>query len=117
MSENKLVIESIKVNFKFLEYTDLKAIFSLDFGDFVIRGWRISKSKYKKIESENDESTDLWIVPPSYQEKGGKYHPMFFIPNKELWEQLEAYILQKYHEASEEQMKKRFEIKEQEIEF
>lgn len=108
MSENKMEVENIKVGCKIIDYGELKAICSLDFGDFVIRGFRISRSKFDKTEGSAEPGNSLWVVPPSYQEKGGKYHPMFFIPDKELWKQLEAHILKKYNETSEEQMKKRF---------
>lgn len=94
-------IEEISIKCKFIEEKKLKAIITLDFGDFVVRGFRISESEY-----ENRQGEKLWLTPPSYL-GGGRYHPMFFMPDKELWQRLEEKIWDEYRRQSEEHFKKR----------
>jgi len=97
----ELNLEEIKVRVKVIENLKLKAIISLDFGDFIIKGFRVEDSKF-----ENDRGEKLWLKPPSYQAKG-KWHPMFFIPNKNVWKQLEAMIYQEYDRQRNEHFEKR----------
>ncbi|PWB38375.1 MAG: hypothetical protein C3F02_04370 [Parcubacteria group bacterium] len=97
--------DEILVKIKFIESQKLKAIIGLNFGDFVIKGFRVSESEY-----ENDRGQKLWLTPPSYKDSGGRYHPMFFMPNKELWKELEAKIWDEYKLQSEEHHKKRFDL-------
>ena len=97
--------DQIKVKIKFIEAQKLKAIISLNFDDFVIRGFRVSESEY-----ENDKGDKLWLTPPSYRDSGGRYHPIFFMPNKELWKELENLIWDEYEIQSEEHHNKRFDL-------
>lgn len=98
----RLNIEEVEVRVKVIENRELRAIISLNFGDFVVKGFRISVSRY-----DNEKGEQLWVVPPSYQ-SGGKYHPMFFIPNKELWKKLEEKIVNEYERQRKEHFEKRF---------
>ena len=68
----------------------MKAIVGLDFGDFVIKGFRIMDSVH-----EDHRGYKLWVVAPSYR-GGGGYHPMFFAPNKELWVKIQDKIIDAY---------------------
>lgn len=103
----KINIDEISVKIKFIEEKKLKAIITLDFGDFVVRGFRVQESN-KKANSKGDM---LWLTPPSYRDGGGRYHPMFFIPDKEnLWHPLEEKIWEEYYKQKEEYYKKRFDI-------
>jgi len=86
----KINIEEVKIGIKILEDKKTKAIISLDFGDLVIRGFRITESQY-----ENKQGDKLWLIPPSYL-GGGRYHPMCFLPNKDLWDNLENRIWNEY---------------------
>jgi len=105
-----LNIDDLKFQTKILEESKLKAIISIDFGDFVIKGFRINLSAYK-----NESGQNLWITPPSYKDGGEKYHPVFFIPEKALWKKLEQRLIIEYNKASNECYKKRFDIKDGEM--
>lgn len=97
-------IEEIIIKIKVTDQQKLKAIAGLDFGDFVIKGFRIMLSDYKDPKG-NDL---LWVTPPSYQDGGKRYHPIFFLPNKEIWGQLERKILDEYSKQEKEYRKKQF---------
>jgi len=97
----------LKVSVKIVEQKKLMAIASIDFGDFIIKGFRIYHSDYKK---EGSDEAELWIVPPSYRDGGGKYRPIFFAPDKELWRAIEVKISEAYQQASDEHYKKRFDM-------
>ena len=97
--------DKIKVKIKFIEAQKLKAIISLNFEDFIIKGFRVSESEF-----ENDKGEKLWLTPPSYRDSGGRYHPIFYIPHKELWKELENFIWDEYKAQSEEHYKKRFDL-------
>ncbi len=101
----KINIAEIKVKIKFLEEEKLKAIISLDFEDFIIKGFRVMNSNY-----QNDYGKDLWLTPPAYQGKGGKYHPIFFISDKSLWKELEKKVWEEYEIQEKEHHKKRFDL-------
>lgn len=106
----RIKIDEIQVKIKFVEEAQLKAILSLDFGDFIIKGFRVQESDH-----ENDFGEKLWITPPSYRDRHGKYHPMFFIADKELWKELERKIWEEYKSQNSTQYQKRFGIKDLDI--
>ncbi len=106
----EISINEIGVKIKFLEQEKLKAIIGLDFGDFTIKGFRVMKSDYK-----NDYGEELWITPPSYRGGGGSYHPIFFIPDKDLWKKLEKKIWDEYNKQKEDYHKKQFDLDDNEI--
>ena len=110
MKTMEINIDEIVVKIKFVEQKILKAIISLDFGSFVIKGFRVLESKYENIKGDK-----LWLVPPSYQGVGGKYHPIFFIPNKEVWLKLETRIWEEYYKQSKEYHKKQFDLREEDL--
>lgn len=100
-------IEKIVIKVKLTE-GKMKAIVALDFGEVVLRGFRILDSQF-----ENDKGEKLWITPPVYP-GGGKYHPIVFFPNKQLWEQISARILAAYQEANKNRYKKTFDLSDEE---
>lgn len=100
----KIEINAIEIRVKILDDKKTKAIITLDFRDFVIKGFRVQESKYPNHTGDN-----LWLTPPSYQ-GGGRYHPMFFMPDKTLWEGLSMKIWERYYKASEEHHKKKLGI-------
>lgn len=102
-------INEIEVKIKFLEDAKLKAIIGLDFGDFVIRGFRMQTSDF-----ENRKGQKLWLTPPSYQSKN-KWHPMFFMPDKSLWEKLEDKIFEEYQRQNDKHYEKMFGIDDGEL--
>ncbi len=106
----KININEIGVKIKFLEQEKLKAIIGLHFGDFTIKGFRVMKSNYK-----NDYGDELWLTPPSYQGGNGSYHSIFYIPNKELWKELEKKIWNEYKKQKENYHKKQFDLDDDEI--
>ena len=101
----KINIDEIEVKIKFIEEKKLKAIIGLNFGDFVIKGFRAMES-----EHINKHGEKLWLTPPSYRDSGGRYHPIFFVPNKELWQELEEKIWTEYDKQQEEYYKKKFDL-------
>ena len=105
----KVDINSIKVQVKVLESQKLKAIIGLDFGDFVVRGFRVMESQF-----DNPRGDKLWLTPPSYL-GGGRYHPIFFMPEKSLWEALQAKIWDEYYKETETHYKKRMDLKNDDI--
>ena len=102
-------IDDLKFQFKIVEMDKLKAIVSIDFGDFKIKGFRVNTSEYKNERGEN-----LWVTPPSYPDGSRRYHPIFFTSNKELWKKIESKLLDEYHKASEKHYKKRFDLDDEE---
>lgn len=97
--------DEIRVKIKFIEAQKLKAILSLNFGDFSVKGFRVTESDYPNMRGDK-----LWLTPPSYRDSGGRYHPIFFMPNKELWKELESIIWDEYAVQSDEHYKKRLGI-------
>jgi len=89
----------------------LKAIIGLDFGDFVVKGFRIQESQY---ENEAAGGRKLWLTPPSYGDRGGRYHPIFYIPDKDLWERLQAKIWEAYDAESKRHLTKTYDLDEEE---
>ncbi len=96
----KININEINVNIKILEDKKTKAILSLDFGEMVVKGFRITESQY-----ENKLGEKLWLLPPSYL-GGGRYHPIFFMPDKGQWGLLEDKIWKEYKEKKDSHYKK-----------
>lgn len=105
----KINIDEIGVKIKIIDEKKLKAIIGLDFGDFIVKGFRIMDSDF-----ENDLGRKLWLTPPSYL-GGGRHHPIFYMPNKPLWKLLEKRIYEQYDIALTEHYKKRLGVKEEEI--
>jgi len=105
-------IDEISVKIKFVEQKKLKAIITLGFGEFVIKGFRVMESEY-----ENENGDKLWLTPPSYQSSFGKYHPIFYMPDKEQWKELEKMIWAQYYKQSDEYYKKKFDLDGTESEF
>ena len=102
-------INEIEVKIKFLEDKKLKAIIGLNFGDFIVKGFRVMTSEF-----ENRRGEKLWLTPPSYQ-GGGRYHPIFFMPDKSLWEQLEDKIWEEYEKQNKKHYAKMFGIDDGEL--
>src|SRR3989344_907779 len=96
----KINIEEIELKIKILEDKKTKAIITLDFGDFVVKGFRITESEFVNVSGDK-----RWFMPPSY--KGGpKWHPIFFMPDKELWQKLEKKVWKEYKIKNDEHQKK-----------
>lgn len=104
-----IIPEEIIVKVKFVDQAKLKAIISLDFGDFTVKGFRVMQSEFK-----NDNGDELWLTPPSYL-GGTRWHPIFFVPDKELWKQLESKIWEEYKIQREEFHRKQFDLKDEAI--
>ena len=81
----------IKIRVRIIQEEITRAIITLDFGHFVIKGFRIQRSQFPNFKGEN-----LWITPPSYKVYG-RYHPMFYMPEKEEWKALEVMIWQAFY--------------------
>lgn len=107
MKNMKIIPEEIIVKTKFVDQAVLKAIISLNFGDFTVKGFRVMHSEFK-----NDNGDELWLTPPSYF-GGMRWHPIFFMPDKELWKQVEAKVWQEYKIQREEFYKKQYDLKDE----
>ena len=103
----KIEIDEIVVKVKLTE-GKLKAIIALDFGEFVLHGFRIQDSQY-----DNEKGQKLWITPPAYL-GGGKYHPMVFFPDKILWERIQTKIWNSFDEAMKVRLTKAYNLSEAE---
>lgn len=103
-------LSTVGIKVKIIEQKKLKAIVGLDFGDISIKGFRISESEY-----ENEQGEKLWLTPPSYKDGGGHYHPMFFMPDKELWKRLERKVMETYQTQQREHFKKRLDLSDDDI--
>ncbi len=101
-------LENLEIKCKILDQKTLKAIVALNFGPFVVRGFRISASKFSSNSEDENKQDELWVIPPSYKDVGGKYHPIFFAPDKELWENMKKLITEAYNTQSNMQEKKKY---------
>ena len=99
-------INEITIKTKFIDQKKLKAIIAVDFEDIIVRGFRVMESNYK-----NDYGDELWLTPPSYQDSGGKYHPIFFMPDKSKWQELKKLIWEEFYKQRDEYYKKQFDLK------
>lgn len=97
----KISIDDLDIKVKIIENQSLKAIVGINFGDFIIKGFRVQPSKYP-----NDKN-NLWITPPSYKDGSGKYHPIFYAPNENLWAEIESKIISEYEKESKKHFAKR----------
>lgn len=106
----KINKDEITVKVKFTEAKKIKAIITLDFKSFVIKGFRVMESQYENVKGDK-----LWLTPPSYADSGGRYHPIFFLPDKELWREIEMKIWDEYEKQSIEHYRKRLDLSEDDI--
>ncbi len=75
-----------EIQIKLREDERLKAIVTLKFGIITIKGFRVQVSD--KSES------GYWVTPPAIFNIGSKkWHPIFFIEDKEIWQKIEEMIL------------------------
>lgn len=79
-------IDNIEVDVVHFDESSSFAICNLDFGDFVINGFRVQKSKFS-------DKGDKWVVPPSYQDRRGKFHRIVFFHNDKLWSELQERVM------------------------
>lgn len=91
----KINIDNIEVKIRILDKGETLAQAELIVFDVIeIKGWRVSNSK-----TINEKlSAQIWIQPPTYR-RGFEYKPIAFINDKNLYEQLEKKIYEKYLEA------------------
>ncbi len=104
-------LDVISIKVKVLEGQKLKAIISVDFGDLIVKGFRVMESQYPNLKGDK-----LWLTPPSYPSAGGKYRPIFFMPEKGLWEALQAKIWNEYYKQTNSHYQKRMGVQDEEIE-
>jgi len=69
----------------------LKAVVAIHFSDHIVRGFRISPSKFQHEES----GEFLRVLPPAYG-VGEKTHVAFFMEDKNLWKDVENKIIEAY---------------------
>jgi hypothetical protein len=81
-----------EISIKLVEKEALIAIVTLKFGILVVRGFRVMTSKV---------SDEFWVIPPSY--RAGKWHPIFYLEDKEKWQRIQQMILAKLDEQLAEQ--------------
>lgn len=104
-------LSQITVKIKIIEERKLKAIISIDLGiGVIVKGFRVSESEYA-----NDRGDKLWLTPPSYRDGGGRFHPIFFMPDKEQWKRLEDKVWEEYSKALTKHYQKRLDISDEDI--
>ncbi len=103
-------LEKATIKVKVVEEAKLKAIISVDFDGLVVKGFRIQNSEFANEQGEN-----LWLVPPSYRDGGGRYHPIFYLTDKEAWKRLEKIIFEEYRLQRTEHFKKRLDLSDDDI--
>ncbi len=105
----KIDPDKILISMQLIDSKKIKAIINLDFSDFVIRGFRIMESRYANMHGDK-----LWLVPPCYRSEdsqdAAKYHPAFFMPDKELWKELENRIWSAYAKQRDEYYRKQYRL-------
>jgi hypothetical protein len=88
----KINLDDIKVEIKLSSKEKLKATAVVNFGDFVVKGFRLSVSEH---ENENLDSEKLWMQPPATR-IGQFWHKIFWIDDKQKWKELERKIFDVY---------------------
>ena len=104
----KIDFNEIRIKVKITD-GKVKAIICVDFGDFIVKGFRIQESQY-----DNSRGQKLWLTPPAYL-GGGRYHPIFFAPDKSVWDKLESLIWETYETAKNDHYKKVYDLKDGEL--
>lgn len=82
--------EAVKFRVRIMEDPKTKALVTIDFGELVIKGYRIMVSSFTGEHGEN-----LWVVPPAYNSKAG-WKPIVHIVRKDKWKDIETRIVRQY---------------------
>jgi len=98
----KIDVEKLKFKIRLIEDKKWKAIVTIDFGDFNIKGYRVWDSEFMGKHGEY-----LWITPPVYN-SGFGFKSIVYI-KKYVWEEIEKELVKAYllylSETAEERMK------------
>jgi DNA-binding cell septation regulator SpoVG len=73
--------------------SSMKAIANVTLGPFKIKGFKILESQYP--------NNPIYVKPPSYRSKAGKFYDTFFSEDTELWEEIEQEIITGYNRRRE----------------
>ncbi len=94
----KTIIEKIKVSVKLTDDPEStqKAIVNLTIGPLKIKGFRIRPSEWA-----NKYGDSVWVAPPSYKSRSGKWHRQFHCEDKKLWEEIQDKIYKEYNRLKE----------------
>ncbi|MDO8569478.1 MAG: hypothetical protein Q7R89_01710 [bacterium] len=90
----KIKIDEIEVKIKLSNKPELKATAIIDFGDITIKGFRLSVSKHK---NENLDNEMLYLQVPCFF--AGKWREIVFINDKSKWKQIEKKVFEEYCNA------------------
>lgn len=85
----KIDIKKLKFKIRIIEKEDWKAMITINFGDFNIKGFRIKTSEFLGKHGEY-----LWVLPPSYKSAFG-YKSIIYI-KKDIWEDMQKEIVKAY---------------------
>lgn len=96
----KINIKELKFRIKIIEDKKWKAIVTIDFGEFNIKGFRIRISEFLGKHGEH-----LWVLPPSYN-SGGRFRPIVHF-QKDIWEEIEKEITKAYKKKFNEYTKEK----------
>lgn len=88
----KINTEEISIEIKLSSKDNLEATAVLNFGDFTVKGFRLSVSEH---ENDNLENQKLWLQPPSYR-VGRTWQMIFFVEDKNKWKTMERMVYEKY---------------------
>ncbi|MDQ3089785.1 MAG: hypothetical protein M3Q24_01355 [bacterium] len=85
-------MNEIKIKIKLSDKQNLKATVVVDFGDFTVKGFRLSHSEHM---NENLNGEMLYLQPPSYR-AGRSYQKIFYLNDIEVWKELERKVYEEY---------------------
>ena len=101
----KIKTDEIEVKIKLSDKPDLKATAIIDFGDITIKGFRLSVSKHK---NENLDNEMLYLQVPCFF--AGKWREIVFINDKDKWRQIEKRVFKEFCNAYKESENKEDDI-------
>lgn len=104
----QIKIDEIRIKIKITDGKQ-KAIVALDFGDFVVKGFRVLESKF-----DNEYGDRLWITPPTYP-TAFKRHPIIYFPDKPTWKELEIRIREAFKREERSYQAKKYGVSEEEL--
>ena len=102
----KIDTRAFTPKFKIVDQDKMKAIVSLDFDGMIIKGFRVMTFK----TAETKEPT-INLLPPSYRDGNSRYHPIFYLTDKDEWEWIEAKVLEEYKKECAKLARKKFGIR------
>lgn len=93
----KIKMDEISIKIKLSKKENLKATAIIDFGDFTIKGFRLSVSKF---ENSNINGEKFYLQPPGFF-AGGWVETVWF-KDKKYWKEIERKVFEKFKDIRSE---------------